>query len=113
MKRGKTLLAITILGIVFFDSCQNYNNFNEPSESEMEEIVRNSVSDEHGTKLYMSFDNQRATATFMFGDETIKMTQDTLASGVKCSNKHYDFLEHEGNITLKKDGKVVFESNEF
>jgi hypothetical protein len=41
------------------------------------------------------------------------MTQDTMASGGRCTNKQYEFMEHQGNITLKKDGQLVFESNEF
>jgi membrane-bound inhibitor of C-type lysozyme len=113
MKRGKTLLIATIIGILFFDSCQQNTNFEEDSTPVMEEIVRNSVTDLHGTKLYMTFDNDRETATFVFEGETIRTKQDTMASGVKCTNKHYEFLEHQGNITLKKDGKLVFESNEF
>jgi hypothetical protein len=113
MKREKTLLIATIIGILFFDSCQPKDNFEEDSTPTMEEIVRHSVSDLHGTKLYMTFDNDRETATFVLEGETIKTKQDTMASGVKCTNKHYEFLELEGNITLKKDGKLVFESNEF
>jgi Membrane-bound lysozyme-inhibitor of c-type lysozyme len=113
MKRDKKLLVLTIMGILLFDSCQQNNNFNEESAPMMEEIVRNSVTDAHGTKLYMTFDNDRATATFEFEGKTIKMTQDTMASGVRCTNKQYEFMEHQGNITLKKDGQLVFESNEF
>ena len=113
MKREKTLLVLTIIGILFLDSCQQSNNFEEDSTPIMEEIDRNSVTDSHGTKLYMSFNNERATATFVLEGETIRMRQDTMASGIKCTNKHYEFLEHQGNISLKKDGKVVFESSEF
>jgi membrane-bound inhibitor of C-type lysozyme len=113
MKREKTLLALTIIGILFFDSCQQNSNSYDDSTPMLEEIVRNSVTDLHGTKLYMTFNNEQATATFVFENETIRMTQDTMASGIRCTNKHYEFSEHQGNITLKKDGKVVFESNEF
>ena len=52
------------------------------------------------------------TALFVFNGETIELKGDTTASGIRYSNKHYIFTEHQGKMELLKDNKVIFTNQE-
>lgn len=114
----KILLMIAILAGLFYTSCK-YSPKQEAKQEEKiettltpapaDKIVTSSVTDKKGTKLDMTFNNTKGTATFVLNGETIELKQDTTASGVQCSNAQYIYTEHQGNIELKKEGKVVFE----
>jgi membrane-bound inhibitor of C-type lysozyme len=73
-----------------------------------DDIVESSVTDEKGKTLYMLFDNARGTARFILDKDTIETRQDTVASGIRCSNKDYVFTEHHGAIELKKGTRILF-----
>ncbi|MDR1864237.1 MAG: MliC family protein [Bacteroidales bacterium] len=77
-------------------------------DSEGNEIVDSKVTNKKGETLSMRFNNTKGTATFLIDGATIEMTTDSAASGVRYSNDHYEFTEWHGEITLKKDGKVIF-----
>lgn len=73
-----------------------------------DDIVKSMVKDKAGKELGMTFNNTKGIATFTFNGEVLDLKQDTTASGIKYSNKDYEYTEHQGNIELKKDGAVVF-----
>lgn len=75
-----------------------------------DDIVKNSATDKNGKKLEMTFNNSKDVATLVFNGEVIDLKGDTMASGIKYSNKNYEYVEHQGDIQLKKDGTVVFEA---
>jgi membrane-bound inhibitor of C-type lysozyme len=77
--------------------------------SASDEIVTTSVTDVYGHTLYMEFNNSQGTAAFTLGDDMILLKQDTMASGVRFSNEHYIYTEHQGEIRLTRDGQVIFE----
>lgn len=58
--------------------------------------------------LHYKFDNAKSNAVLKFKGEDIQLKQDTMASGIKYSNDKYVYTEHQGKITLTKDGKVIF-----
>jgi len=87
------LCAVCIL----FAGCRNNN------------IVKTKLTDKEGTVLVMEFDKKAGTATFVFEGDTILLTQDTMASGIRYSNAQYVYLEWQGHCTLCKDSLVVFD----
>lgn len=74
-----------------------------------DDVVNASVKDAKGTTLDMLFNKTKGTAEMKLNGETIEMKQDTTASGIQFSNDQYKYTEWQGNITLKKGDKVVFE----
>jgi membrane-bound inhibitor of C-type lysozyme len=84
----------------------------DTAQSHQDNIVHASVTNDSGTTLDMTFNNTQGTALFIVNGDTIDMKQDTMASGVKYSNSSYEYNEWQGNITLKKDGKVIFEQKD-
>ncbi len=81
------------------------SNNNQNTENN---IVADSVTNEEGKTLYMAFNNTKRTATFIFDSDTIILKQDTMGSGIKYSNDHYEFTEWHGTGELKKESKTIF-----
>ena len=71
-------------------------------------LVTTSLTDSTGKQLNLAFDNAAGTATLILDGDTIHLTQDTMASGVRYSNENYEYAEHQGNVTLTKDGEPIF-----
>ncbi|MDR2802492.1 MAG: MliC family protein [Prevotellaceae bacterium] len=112
----KEILFVAAIAGMFFVSCGNRNGQNQQNSDNsdktatlIDNLVQNAVVDSAGSILEMSFNNDDNTALFVFNGEIIEMKGDTVASGIKYSNDHYEFVEWHGEITLAKDGKVVFE----
>ncbi|MBO9674201.1 MAG: MliC family protein [Sphingobacteriaceae bacterium] len=115
MKKKFTVILVAV--VLSVSSCQNGNKETKTEKhategavnnSDSHEIVTNSLTDDKGNTLDMKFDNAAGTATFVFNKDTIHLKQDTTASGVQCSNKNYKFTEHHGEVTLTKDGNIIF-----
>jgi hypothetical protein len=111
----KNFLLIVIMTGVFLTAC-NGNNANKLLSSEemnktavlIDTLIQNAITDTSGSILERSFDNAANTALLIFNGEIIEMKGDTVASGIQYSNAHYEYREWQGEITLKKDGEVVF-----
>lgn len=124
----KTLFVIAMISGGLLVSCNSRNNQNvseveeidvlEPDvtyvESPIEDngLVRSSVVDRDGNRMDLTYNNDLGTATIDLDGETIYMTQDTMASGVRMHNDEYVYEEWQGHIVLKKDGKVVFDNED-
>lgn len=80
-------------------------------EKSSDDIVKTSATNKAGTRMDMEYNNTKGTVTFTLNGETIKLKADTVASGIQYSNDEYVFTEHQGKAILKKNGKVVFETN--
>nr|WP_199157128.1 MliC family protein [Pedobacter sp. ASV2] len=74
-----------------------------------DDVVESTVIDKNGKKLQMSFNNTLNQATFLLDGQTIDLKGDTTGSGIQYHNENYIYTEHQGNMELKKDGKIVFE----
>lgn len=110
-----SLLIAGLLISLFAFSCQKAEKAKEETNSQMavnelkaDSIVRDTVTNADGVQLAMAFNNPAQTAMLVLRGETISLKQDLMASGIKYSNATYEYSEHQGEITLKKDGKVVF-----
>lgn len=78
------------------------------NEQDTNPLVTASLTDTSGRQLDLVFDNEAGTAVLTLDGETIHLTQDTMASGIRYSNEHYVYSEHQGNVTLTKDGEPIF-----
>jgi len=104
---------------LFASSCTNkQSNVNDNKkqipgvkETTLDNIVKDTITNEEGQILYMCFNNTKGTATFILNLDTIKLNQDTMGSGIKYSNDHYEFTEWHGNGELKKDTITIFKYN--
>lgn len=72
-------------------------------------MVTESLINEDGETLEMSFDNSEGTATVNFKGETIDLDQQRSGSGIWYKNDQYELRGKGNDISLKKDGKVIFE----
>ncbi|RRB02650.1 MliC family protein [Larkinella rosea] len=112
----KTVLFTTGLLIsMVASSCQKKEKTSEQTTSsavttapQADEIIRDTVTNQNGVQLVMAFNNTKQTATLVWQGETLELKQDRMASGIKYRNPAYELTEHQGELTLKKDGKVVF-----
>ena len=78
------------------------------TELKADNLVKTTVTNQEGISLEMSFNNANQMATFVLNGKVIELKQDTVASGIQYSNANYVYREHQGEITLTKDGKAVF-----
>lgn len=100
------ILFFSIISALLLISCNK-----EKSKEINNEIVYASETDSNGNILTMTFDNKNNTAIFELNNQKIKLKQETTASGIKYSNKDYEYSEWHDEIYLRKNGKIIF-SNE-
>ncbi|MCX6258154.1 MAG: MliC family protein [Bacteroidia bacterium] len=114
-------LAFTIVISLVVISCNQVKNkkvektglqtetteHNNSKQTVADKILTSEITNKEGDKLDVTFNNTNKTATLNFKGETIEMIQDTMGSGIKYSNKNYEFSEWHGKTELKKDGKII------
>jgi len=113
----KVFFMLTLVsGMLVFASCNQKKTASveevlvtTPVTTFENEIVKNSVTDDKGNVLYLTFDNPKGLVDIVLKGDTITLMQDTTASGIKFSNAQYVYEEWQGKVTLKKDGSVIFE----
>ena len=114
MKRIVLTLAVTVA--LFLTSCKESTH--EKSDTTIIENTEattttestvTSLLDKDGRKLEIHYDNTNGMATVTFDGETIEMKQEKAASGVWFKNDSYELRGKGNDLTLEKDGKVVFE----
>ena len=110
-----TLLTLSLVFSAGIYACQPAQTADQQSSTQTgaedtlaNSIVRDTITNSQGVKLIMGYDNANHDATFVLKGEAITLKQDTTASGLKYSNAEYEYTEHQGKLTLKKGGKVVF-----
>ena len=114
----KVFFMLTLMaGVLVFASCNQKKEatveevtITTPETATVEnEIVKNSVTDDKGNVMYLTFNNPKGLVDIVLKGDTITLMQDTTASGIKFTNAQYIYEEWQGKITLKKDGSVIFE----
>ena len=112
----KITLTIALLTALILGSCKESAK-KEDAEKKNKETVEN-VSDsitkttsinQDGKKLELLFNNIAGTATLNFNNETIELISQKPASGIWYKNEQYELRGKANDITLKKDGIVIFE----
>ncbi|MCD7972581.1 MAG: MliC family protein [Candidatus Azobacteroides sp.] len=107
----KKLFTFALVTGTLLTACNN----NRPAEHAIETndvIVTNTVKDHEGNPLDMSYNNTKGTATFHYRGDTIHLKQDTMASGIRYSNDEYEYSEWHGQMTLKRNGKVIYTNDD-
>ncbi len=112
----KTILTITMLTALFLTSCKDNvtkdhadNTTTETVENTSDNIVTNTLTDKDGRKLEMKFNNTKGIATVNFNGKTIELNQERAGSGIWYKNDTYELRGKGNDITLTKDGNIVFE----
>ena len=112
----KKTLTIALLIAMIIGSCKESTR-KEGAEKKNIETIEN-VSDgitkatsinQDGKKLEFLFNNMAGTATLNFNNETIELISQKPASGIWYKNEQYELRGKGNDITLKKDGIVIFE----
>ena len=75
-----------------------------------DEVYTGSVTNNAGIMLKQSYNKTKGTAVFEVNGEVIIAKQDTVASGIQYSNEHYLYKEHRGDISIYKDGVLVWDN---
>lgn len=73
-----------------------------------DDIVTQSLTDNAGNKLDMTFDNSKDIVTITFKGETAELTAQKAASGIWYKNDHLELIGKGNDITLSKDDQVIF-----
>jgi len=75
-----------------------------------DEVYTGSVTNNAGITLKQSYNKTKGTAVFEVNGEVIIAKQDTVASGIQYSNEHYLYKEQRGDISIYKDGVLVWDN---
>ena len=101
---------------ILMTSCnqQTKNETSEANETETtsktsEDIVTQNLTDKDGNKLNLVFNNAKDNVTITYKGETAELPSQKPASGIWYKNDHYELSGKSNDITLTKDGQVVFE----
>lgn len=112
----KTILTVAFLTTLLFTSCKETPkeetiepDTTETVETTPDDIVTSTSTNKDGKQLEMSFNNTKGTATLNFNGETIKLNQQRSGSGIWYTNENYELRGKGNDITLTKDGKIIFE----
>ena len=73
-------------------------------------LITGTLTSKSGDNLRYSFDNSMHTMTIVYKDDLSVLQQDTMASGIKYSNKTYTYSEFHGAAAVQKNGRTVFEA---
>ena len=114
----KVFLMLTLVaGVFVFASCNQKKEATveevmvttPAAETFMTEIVKDTLMDGKGNAMYLTFNNPKGLVDIVLKGDSITLMQDTTASGIKFTNAQYIYEEWQGKVTLKKDGKVIFQ----
>ena len=72
----------------------------------MDSTIKITLLNPDGKKLDVTYKNDSAYVHFDGKDLVLK--QDLMASGTQYSNDHFQLSEHQGDITLTEDNKIIF-----
>lgn len=76
-----------------------------------DEIVNSQAKNTKGDILDMVFNNTTGEAKlYLNGGEEILLQQQIMGSGIRYANDHYELLGKGDQVTLKKDGEIIFKN---
>lgn len=109
------IAALTVGSLLM--SCKgndNAENGNAQTQSETTasnpgDIVVQSLTDSSGNTLEMKFDNAKDNVTISYKGETAVLVSQRPASGIWYMNDQYELSGKGNDITLSKNGNVIFE----
>lgn len=115
----KKTLTIALLTVLILGSCkestkkedaEKTNTETETVENVSDAIIKTTSTNNDGGKLDLVFNNTEGTLkAYLNGGEQIDLVAEKAASGIWYKNNQYELRGKGNDITLKKDGIVVFE----
>lgn len=75
-------------------------------------IIYHTFTDSAGSKLALTFDNNKGIVTIQFMGEEAVLNIQRAASGIWYKNDVYNLRGKGNDIELKKDGKTIFEHHD-
>ena len=113
----KIVFTITMLTVFLLSACKQStkqeniekNTGTETVENTAHKFTKTTSVNKYGEKLELLFNNMEGTATLNFNNETIELISQKPASGIWYKNEKYELRGKGNDITLKKDGIVIFE----
>ena len=112
----KKTLTIALLIAMIIGSCKESTKKEDAQKKNIETIenvsdgiTKTTSINQDGKKLELIFNNMAGTATLNFNNETIELISQKPASGIWYKNEQYELRGKGNDITLKKDGIVIFE----
>lgn len=101
---------------IFFCSCKENKKkekvktpIETSTQSENKNLISSTVTDKNGQVLEMSFDNEQNIAFLKLNGEKIILQGQAAASGIWYKNDVYELRGKGQDISLEKDGKLIFE----
>ena len=101
---------------IFFCSCKENKKqekvetpIETSTQSENKNLISSTVTDKNGQVLEMSFDNEKNIAFLKLNGEKIILQGQAAASGIWYKNDVYELRGKGQDISLEKDGKLIFE----
>lgn len=115
----KSILTLSAAAVLFLTSCNETKKQDEvvTTDTEMVDATTTdanatSVTNAAGEKIDITYDNMNATATVMYNGETVVLPSQKPASGVWYKNDNYELRGKGNDLTLTKDGKVIYENTD-
>lgn len=115
----KTILTAAMVSALFLTSCtetakQENTEVTTSTDTVVTEpvstdVIKTTSTSKDGKTLDLAVDPATGMATVNFNGETIEMKQEKAASGTWYKNDVYELRGKGNDLTLMKDGKVVFE----
>lgn len=112
----KNILTLSTAALLFLSSCNETKKQDEvvTTDTEVVDAARvednaTSVTNAAGEKIDITYDNMNGTATVMYNGETVVLPSQKPASGVWYKNDNYELRGKGNDLTLTKDGKVIYE----
>lgn len=113
---NKKILNIAMMASILIVSCKEESKQTnskiqtmEQTSTTSEDLIKISKVDADDNSLDMTFDNVRGVATIKFNGDTAQLTSQKPASGIWYKNDVYELRGKGNDLTLTKNGKVVFE----
>lgn len=113
--KSNLIIFCYCFGFIFFSCKENKKQekvetpIETSTQSENKNLISSTVTDKNGQVLEMSFDNEKNIAFLKLNGEKIILQGQAAASGIWYKNDVYELRGKGQDISLEKDGKLIFE----
>lgn len=112
----KSILTLSAATVLFLTSCNETTKQDEVVTTDTEmvdstptDVNATSVTNAAGEKIDITYDNIKGSATVLYNGETVELPSQKPASGFWYKNDNYELRGKGNDLTLTKDGKVIYE----
>ncbi len=107
-----TILFIIMLSSLNFSCHRKAERCVSSNENQSEEFepARQTLVNEKGEHLSMTFDHEKEMVSVLFRGQIIEMKRMPAASGIRYKNASFQLRGKGDKIKLSENGKLIFES---